>query len=104
MSRLRFLLAFGLVTLLLAGVISFYASASPDGLERVASDRGFVDTADDHALAGSPLADYGTRGVDDARVSGGIAGMIGVGVTLIVAGGLFFVVRRRPQQRPRQDA
>ncbi|MEW5631222.1 energy-coupling factor ABC transporter permease [Streptomyces hydrogenans] len=88
----------GVVTaLVLAGVVSFYASASPDGLEKVAADQGIDAKAEEyeHATADSPLADYGVRGVDSARLSGGLAGVIGVGVTLAVGTGAFWAVRRR---------
>jgi cobalt/nickel transport protein len=90
-----FLLAGLLVALLVAGVGSYYASAQPDGLERTAQQEGFGDTARDSATADSPLADYAVAGVDDARLSGGLAGVIGVAVTLVVAGGLTLLVRRR---------
>ena len=30
------------VTLILAGVVSFYASGDPDGLEKVAEEKGFL--------------------------------------------------------------
>ncbi|MCX5391237.1 energy-coupling factor ABC transporter permease [Streptomyces sp. NBC_00094] len=86
----------GVVTaLVLAGFVSFYASASPDGLERVAADQGIDAKVEEHAAAGSPLADYGVKDVDDARLSGGLAGVIGVGATLAVGTGAFWVVRRR---------
>ncbi|MFJ4686351.1 energy-coupling factor ABC transporter permease [Streptomyces sp. NPDC091377] len=86
----------GLVTsLVLAGGVSFYASASPDGLEKVAEDKGFADSAEEHANAGSPLADYGVRDVADARLSGGLAGVIGVGATVVAGSGIFWAVRRR---------
>ncbi|MCW2584399.1 MAG: hypothetical protein JWQ53_3189, partial [Klenkia sp.] len=90
-----FLLVGLLVALLIAGVGSSYASSSPDGLEASAEETGFADTAQDSAVAGSPLADYGLAGVEDARLSGGLAGVIGVLVTLAVAGGLTLVLRRR---------
>ncbi|MFE5615327.1 energy-coupling factor ABC transporter permease [Streptomyces sp. NPDC056463] len=81
--------------LLLAGFVSFYASASPDGLEKVAADKGFDKNVEEHAAADSPLADYGVKGIDTARLSGGLAGVIGVGVTLAVGTGAFWAVRRR---------
>ncbi len=84
-----------LVALLIAGGVSFYASSRPDGLEYVAGQTGFLDTADDHAVADGPLADYGVKGVDDGRLSGGLAGVIGAAVTLLVMGGLVLAVRRR---------
>ncbi|MFC5805425.1 energy-coupling factor ABC transporter permease [Streptomyces formicae] len=86
----------GLVTsLVLAGFVSFYASANPDGLEKVAADKGIDKNVEDHAAADSPLADYGVKDVDNVRVSGGLAGVIGVGATVAVGTGLFVVVRRR---------
>ncbi|MGW2306123.1 energy-coupling factor ABC transporter permease [Streptomyces sp. NPDC001809] len=86
----------GLVTaLVLAGFVSFYASADPDGLEKVAADKGIDSKVEDHAAADSPLADYGVKGIEAPRLSGGLAGAIGVGATLAVGTGAFWVVRRR---------
>ncbi|MER5619572.1 energy-coupling factor ABC transporter permease [Streptosporangium sp. NPDC002544] len=86
------------VAALLAGVVSFYASSSPDGLERVAEDKGFSGQAADHSLGEQPLADYG----DVGGIPVGVAGLIGVGVTLAVGGGLFFTVRRRGEGSDRK--
>jgi cobalt/nickel transport system permease protein len=92
----RTLWATGLVTsLVLAGFVSFYASASPDGLEKVAHDQGIDQHEKEHAAADSPLADYGVKDISDARLSGGLAGVIGVGVTVVVGSTVFWVVRRR---------
>lgn len=86
----------GLVTsLVLAGFVSFYASASPDGLEKVAHDKGIDKKAEKHAASDSPLADYGVKDVSDARLSGGLAGVIGVGVTVVAGSAVFWVLRRR---------
>ncbi|MYS52979.1 cobalt ABC transporter permease [Streptomyces sp. SID6013] len=86
----------GLVaSLVLAGFVSFYASANPDGLEKVAADKGIDEKAEDHAAADSPLADYGVKDISDARISGGLAGVIGVGVTVVAGSAVFWAVRRR---------
>ncbi|GAQ70700.1 energy-coupling factor ABC transporter permease [Streptomyces turgidiscabies] len=82
-------------SLVLAGVVSFYASASPDGLEKVAADKGIDAKVEDHAAADSPLADYSVEGITDGRLSGGLAGVIGVGVTVVAGTGVFWAVRRR---------
>ncbi|MFC9296017.1 energy-coupling factor ABC transporter permease [Streptomyces sp. NPDC057011] len=93
--------ATGLVTaLVLAGFVSFYASASPDGLEKVAADQGIDQKVEEHAAAGSPLADYSVKDVDDTRLSGGLAGVIGVGATVAVGSGIFWTVRRRRTDEP----
>ncbi|MEI2671163.1 MAG: PDGLE domain-containing protein [Marmoricola sp.] len=95
LSNRKFYLSFLLVALVIAGVVSFYASGHPDGLEYVAHATGFSDTAKGHSASGSPLADYGVAGVDNSRLSGGLAGVIGVGVTLLFAGGLALLLRSR---------
>ncbi|MFE2964592.1 energy-coupling factor ABC transporter permease [Streptomyces sp. NPDC059340] len=88
--------AVGLVTsLLLAGFVSFYASASPDGLEKVAKDQGIDKNTKKHHTEDSPLAGYGVKDISDARISGGLAGVIGVGVTVVAGTGIFWAVRRR---------
>ncbi|MFG3508102.1 energy-coupling factor ABC transporter permease [Streptomyces sp. NPDC047821] len=89
-------------SLVLAGFVSFYASASPDGLEKVAADQGFDKGAKEHAAAGSPLADYGVSGLTDARLSGGLAGTIGVAGTILVGTVVFRAVRRRRGDRARE--
>lgn len=91
----KFYLGGLLVSLLLAGVVSFYASSNPDGLEKVAEEIGFIETAKDPATAGSALADYGVAGVENERASVGIAGVIGVAATGVVATGLFLYLGKR---------
>ena len=95
MRSRRFYLVGLLVALLIAGGGSYYASSHPDGLEHVAGQTGFLDSAEDSTTADSPLADYQTSGVDDARLSGGLAGVIGVVVMLALSTGLFWLIRRR---------
>ncbi|MFI5685978.1 energy-coupling factor ABC transporter permease [Streptomyces sp. NPDC051636] len=96
----------GLVTsLVLAGFVSFYASANPDGLEKVAHDKGIDKKAERHASDGSPLAGYGVKDISDARLSGGLAGVIGVGVTVVGGSTVFWVVaRRRRTSEPAEAA
>ncbi|MFJ2111641.1 energy-coupling factor ABC transporter permease [Streptomyces sp. NPDC087850] len=97
--------AAGLVTaLVLAGFVSYYASASPDGLEKVAADQGIDRKTEPHHTGDSPLADYGVKDVSDARLSGGLAGVIGVGATVAVGSGVFWAVRRRRTAGPAETA
>ena len=95
MTRRRFFVTALLLALLIAGFGSYYASAHPDGLEYVAEKAGFSDSAEDAKTADSPFADYQTKGVDDERLGGGIAGVAGVVVVLVVMSGLAFALRRR---------
>jgi cobalt/nickel transport protein len=94
-NRRLFLLGGLLVAILLALVVSGFASSSPDGLEKVATDKGFLETARDHLFADSPLADYAVRGVGNQRLSTGLSGLIGVLVTFGIGWGLFALVRAR---------
>ena len=95
MNARKFLLIGFLASLLLAGVVSYYASSSPDGLEKAAEDVGFLDEATDSAVADSPLADYAVSGVDNERVSVALAGVLGVIVMAVVAGGGFMLLARK---------
>jgi hypothetical protein len=93
-SNLRLFIVAGLLVAIgLALIVSGFASSSPDGLERVAEDKGFLETAKDHLFAGSPMADYAVKGVDNERLSTGLAGLIGVLITFGVGLAVFALLR-----------
>ena len=96
MKQKTFLISGFIASLFLAGVVSFYASSSPDGLEKVAGDIGFLDSAKEHTNSDGVLADYGVKGVENERLSVGAAGVIGVIATGAISTGLFFLIRRKP--------
>ena len=83
-----------MVAAFFAVVVSQFAADDPDGLERVAIDEGFADSARDHAFGSSVFADYATRGIGNESVSLAVAGLSGVLLTLLVGAGLFAAVRR----------
>lgn len=82
-----------LVALALAFFVSPEASSKPDGLNKVAIDEGFADREEHHAMADLPTAGYAIRSVHDERLSTGLAGILGVTVTFVLAGGVLLVVR-----------
>ena len=82
-----------LVALLLAGVVSLWASASPDGLNRVAGDLGFAGAEQASAAQDGPLAGYEVAGVD-SRWSGGAAGVIGCLVVLACTSALMLLRKK----------
>jgi cobalt/nickel transport protein len=94
-SNRKFIVMGVLVSALLAGGASFYASSNPDGLEKVAEDIGFIATAKDNANSDTTLADYGVKGIENERLSVGVAGLIGVVATGAISGGLFLLLRRK---------
>jgi len=107
--RLGWFLAGGLlVALLLAGVVSNFASSSPDGLDATARKGCTVDARGNitggtcmaqreqgHQMKDSPLADYGIKGISNPYLSTGLSGVLGVLVTFGIGYGVFRLVRRR---------
>lgn len=104
-----------LVSLLLAGVVSSFASADPDGLESALREGCTVDAAGavtggdcpaqreaEHEIGG-PLADYGVSGITDDALATGLSGVVGVLLTFALAGGGFWLLRRRAGQQPHSD-
>jgi|APGre2960657505_1045072.scaffolds.fasta_scaffold75501_2 hypothetical protein len=93
------------LSLFLAGFVSYYASGSPDGLLKVAGDQGFLANAQDSATANLPTAGYGIAGVDSSRLSGGLAGVLGVLVIAIIGFGMFWLIGRSNKSKaPKQDS
>ena len=90
--------ASGLVVAALLVLVAPLASSAPDGLERVAIDQGFIETAEDHALSESPLAEYEVGAVEDEATGTRVAGVVGVlvtfGIGAAIVGG-FIVIRKR---------
>jgi|UniRef100_UPI00404B5BD2 cobalt/nickel transport protein len=95
MKQKTFLIAGFIASLFLAGVVSFYASSNPDGLEKVAGDIGFSETAKENTNSDGILADYGVKGIDNPRLSTGAAGVVGVVATAAISTGLFALIRRK---------
>ncbi len=95
----RRLVAVGVgVSVLVAGVLSYLAVGSPDGLEHVAAGLGFDAAATPSAADGSPLAGYEVRGVG-GPLAGGLAGVLGLLVVGLVMSLLVLYVRRRAAHR-----
>lgn len=94
----KFFLVALIVSIFLAGVVSNFASSSPDGLEKVAEDIGFIDSATDSAVSGGPLADYSVSGIENAALSGGLAGVVGIIATAVVG---YFAFRLLSARRPK---
>ena len=101
LARTRtFVIGGTLVALVFAAVLSQFAAPDPDGLERVAEDTGFIDSATEHSLADSIFADYATSGISNETLSLAIAGIVGTLVTLAVAFGIFYALRERRRGDP----
>jgi len=78
--------------LIIAGVLSLFASTWPDGLDSVAEKYRFKDKETTIVKIPTPLADYKVQGVD-GKISTSIAGLVGSGVAFGVAFGIANVVK-----------
>lgn len=67
----------------IAAVVSQFAATDPDGLEVVAERTGIE--AGEELLPAGPLADYGVSFLNNSVAASAVAGLIGVGVTLVIA-------------------
>jgi cobalt/nickel transport protein len=104
--RWQFWVGFGVAILLIAGVVSYFASSSPDGLDS-ATRQGcqVVETghgeqlignciaqhATEHSMSASPLADYTIFG---HPATSGLAGILGAVIVLGIAFGGFWLIAR----------
>jgi len=96
MSRRLFTLLALAVAVGLATAASPYASSAPDGLEKVAGDKAFLDQGRPHSIQEtSPAPDYAFPGIEDARVATGLAGFAGTLLVFGVGHGVVVVARRR---------
>lgn len=85
------------VCLLLAVFLAPFASSSPDGLERVAEDQGFLDKAEGSQVwKTAPIPDYEMPGVGGSGIATALAGVAGTLIVFGLALGLGrLLVRRR---------
>jgi hypothetical protein len=91
--RNTMLLIGAIAAILITGVVfSQFSSSDPDGLEFVAEQQGFDQTAETHSLESTPLAGYG-----DSSIAGkAIAAVVGLVLTAGIGFGLFWFLRKRP--------
>lgn len=102
-KHLRVFVIVGLaVAIGLATAVSPFASASPDGLNKVAEDKGFIATESPGSFQeeASPIPDYAFPGVGNERVAKGLAGFVGTLGVFAMGYGLARALRRRDRGGP----
>jgi hypothetical protein len=81
----------------LATAASPFASSQPDGLERVAEDKAFLDSGRLAPIQeDAPVPDYAFPGVANERLATGLAGFVGTLGVFAIGFGVAAVARRRP--------
>ena len=89
-----------LVICLAVASLAPLASSSPDGLERVAEDKGFISLAQEAPF--QVIADYAFPGVQNEALATILAGLIGTIILFGIAYALAWLVSFRRKQSPYQ--
>jgi len=77
-------------TLLIAGILSLFASSFPDGLEKVAENFGFIHLAENVRIAlNTPFSDYQISGMNE-QVGTSVSGLFGTSICF----GLSFLISK----------
>lgn len=76
-------IALGII-IVMAVFISPFASRSPDGLEKVAEDNGFLHKAKS-IWRYSPFSDYSLAGIENKYISTALTGIIGVVIVFVIS-------------------
>lgn len=84
-----------LLSACLAFFFSPFASTSPDGLEKVAEDKGFLQSGEGKEAMKSPMPDYVFPGVAGDRTATSLAGLAGVLLVFSAAAGIGYVLKKR---------
>ena len=96
-QRKSLLIAGIAIAFVIASASAFLASSEPDGLERVAENRGFLEQAQDAPY--QVLPDYTVPGLGEGPASTIRAGVIGVLAVTVLTLGAGALLRRRASTR-----
>lgn len=83
----KIITSFFVLSLLCGGIFSYLASSNPDGLEKVAEERGFIDVAEENSIG--IIADYAFP-INNEFLSVSLAGIIGV---LLMFGSIYILYK-----------
>ena len=84
-----------MIAVFVALALSPFASPWPDGLEKVAEDKGFIDKGDVEPVLPSPIPDYAWPGLNNEMVATSAAGIFGTLIVFGFAYGLGGLLRRK---------
>jgi len=88
------------VSLLLALFLSPFASPSPDGLEKVAETKGFLEKAEGWQFwKYAPFSDYAIPWIKNEKVSTALSGLIGTFAIFLIAMGVGKLIKRSAPPR-----
>jgi cobalt/nickel transport protein len=95
----KFWLLFLLAAVLLALIVSPFVSSWPDGLERVAGNKGFIGKGEVKPAVRSPIPYYLMPGIKNEKVAVAIAGVVGTFLVFGVGCGLASLLGRSKRHK-----
>lgn len=84
-----------IVAVFLALALSPFASPWPDGLEKVAQDKGFLEKGEIDPVFPSPIPDYSWPGLNNEILATSFAGVFGTIFVFGLSYGLAALIRRQ---------
>jgi cobalt/nickel transport protein len=88
------------ISLLLALLLSPFASPSPDGLEKVAETKGFSEKGKSWTFwKHAPFSDYALPWIKNEKVSTALSGLIGTLAIFFIALGIGRVIKKTPSKK-----
>ncbi|MFN8506916.1 MAG: PDGLE domain-containing protein [Dehalococcoidia bacterium] len=97
LRRYRWVLVGLAAAVLVVLILAPRASSDPDGLDRVAADKGFGHEAEHSRFEWLP--NYSVPGIDNGNASTIVAGLIGVGIVFVVPMAVGAVLRSSRKAR-----
>ena len=95
-------IAVGLAIAVVVALASPLASSDPDGLEKVAEDKEFIDAAEDPSYEIIP--DYAFPGIENETVATIVSGLIGVAIMAALGFGLAYLMKTGSKSRSTSDS
>ena len=83
------------IAVTIAVFLSPLASSHPDGLEKVAEDKNFLQAAEEKEIIKAPVPDYSMPGIKNETVAGSVAGLIGTIIVFCIAYGIGLLLKSR---------
>lgn len=84
-----------LLAFFLAIFISPFASPLPDGLEKVAEDKEFIEKGEVEPIFHSPVPDYTWPGIKSKKLATSIAGMGGTIIVFFISFALSYLLKKK---------
>lgn len=80
-----------MLSIVIAILAAFFASANPDGLEKVAEKLRFIDRGMERS---SLMTDYTVPFINSEGISTSVAGTFGILIMLVLFGGTAFILKK----------